>query len=584
MTDTTCKHCFSPLEAGAERCAACGRAVRSAGRVWMIGAVAGGVLMLVVLGLWLLGRSSQRAKGSHNPRYVKEIDPTDGAIALESSKPFTLDYLDKGSAIELGINTNEANPVLYVDVNQNGLSDAGDLSYAADGNRACVNRLGTDGESGTCDVASHATVSSQQSGDSRRVTWTIPKSEIQSTGSGADVVIETFHERTQTGEYYPDAHLFQHVYHLEFVPGAPLAMQDDHSALPSPTAAAPEAPVARQHAPSQPATPIARAEPVPEILDFAASASSIPSGGSAKLNWSVRHGSSVEIEPGLGNVALEGEQNVSPQQTTRYILTAKGPGGVLTRELTVAVQTAPAPQIESFLSDTGNLTAGGTARLSWLVTGSVTKVALSPGFDALPAKGERTVMVNATTDYVLTAEGPGGTSTAKLTVRAATAPPVIAFEAAPSNLRPGEGTMLQWNVTGADRVELSPGVGVVAASGSLPLRPISNVRYTLTAQGPDGTSVRDVTIFVARPAGASSGQIVWSGMVRGLQLVTIDGNHADSGELQGALPGLPCIVQPADEKSVSIASTPGPRNNYSRMLLRVKGNGFVRVVLNWSLQ
>ena len=94
---------------------------------------------------------------------------------------------------------------------------------------------------------------------------------------------------------------------------------------------------------------------------------------------------------------------------------------------------------------------------------------------------------------------------------------------------------------------------------------------------------RELTVPVSAP-GRTSGQIIWTGNVSGVQLVTIDKDHADVGELQGALPGLPCIIQPSNEKKVSVASTPGPRNNYERLVLRVTGNGPTKVVIKWSLQ
>jgi hypothetical protein len=84
-------------------------------------------------------------------------------------------------------------------------------------------------------------------------------------------------------------------------------------------------------------------------------------------------------------------------------------------------------------------------------------------------------------------------------------------------------------------------------------------------------------------SGPSSGEIIWEGDVKGTTLVTIDNNHADVGTLTGALPGILCLIQPADPKRVSIASTPAPYNQYKRIVFRVSGNGRTRVVIRWSL-
>ncbi|MBT9333143.1 hypothetical protein [Paracidobacterium acidisoli] len=548
------------------------------------------MLLLLCIAAWAVWWSIHRTAAQHHPRYAQEIQSTEGASAFELPGVFTLDYLDKGETVEIGILT-QADPVLYVDVNQNGLADTGDRSYAADGESPCVRGAGAGEEYAPCNnVPTHAVVHSRQSGNMHRVTWIIPKAELLSTGNGADIAIEIFHPLSQRGEIYPDKRLFQHVFHLAFI-GWP-AFVPSAEAMPSRAPASPAAPASVPSAgkplppaPSSAAAGGQKPPSIPPLIDtFEAASQNIPFGSGVKLDWSVSHAESVDIEPGVGMVPSAGEQTITPTQTTLYTLTAKGAGGASSRQLTISVQPAQAPQVESFLSDAGTVAAGGTVRLSWSVTGDVTKITLTPGFDGLPPKGERTVTVGQTTDYVLAADGPGGHVTAKLTVRAEIAAPAIILQANPNNLHPGDATTLQWSVTGADRIALYPAVGAVAATGSIVLRPIRDIRYTLTAQGPGGTSVADVTVFVTHPAGASSGQIVWSGVVHGSQLVSIDGNHADVGQLQGALPGLPCIVQPADEKNVSIASTPGPRNNYTRLVLRVKGKGFTKVVLNWSLQ
>ena len=87
-----------------------------------------------------------------------------------------------------------------------------------------------------------------------------------------------------------------------------------------------------------------------------------------------------------------------------------------------------------------------------------------------------------------------------------------------------------------------------------------------------------------QPTGPSSGELVWTGVVNGLKLVTIDRDQVDVGSLQGSLPGVVCVIQPEDEKRVNIVSTPGPDNNFNRLVFRVKGKGSRRVVIKWSLQ
>jgi hypothetical protein len=102
---------------------------------------------------------------------------------------------------------------------------------------------------------------------------------------------------------------------------------------------------------------------------------------------------------------------------------------------------------------------------------------------------------------------------------------------------------------------------------------------------------RVVTVPVPAPSsppppayrGPSSGELVWEGPIKGTELITIENGQASSGTVTGTLPGVAVLIQPTDTKKVSIASTPGPRNQYSRVVFRVTGNGNTKVTLKWSL-
>ena len=83
--------------------------------------------------------------------------------------------------------------------------------------------------------------------------------------------------------------------------------------------------------------------------------------------------------------------------------------------------------------------------------------------------------------------------------------------------------------------------------------------------------------------GPRFGEIVWEGTIKGTDLITIENGQASSGTVTGSLPGVAVLIQPTDTKKVSIASSPGPRNQYRSVVFRVSGNGNVRVTLKWSL-
>jgi sugar lactone lactonase YvrE len=74
----------------------------------------------------------------------------------------------------------------------------------------------------------------------------------------------------------------------------------------------------------------------PEVVSFTASPASIEEGGTSTLSWNVSNATSVNIS-GIGAVTAIGTTVVHPATTTTYTLTAIGPGGTVTRTVTVAV-------------------------------------------------------------------------------------------------------------------------------------------------------------------------------------------------------------------------------------------------------
>jgi serine/threonine protein kinase len=76
----------------------------------------------------------------------------------------------------------------------------------------------------------------------------------------------------------------------------------------------------------------------PAIVSFTASQSKITMGQTASLKWSTQNVTEAWIEPGIGTVSPNGAHDVSPGQTTTYMLTAKGRGGSTTAKVLLAVE------------------------------------------------------------------------------------------------------------------------------------------------------------------------------------------------------------------------------------------------------
>ncbi len=82
--------------------------------------------------------------------------------------------------------------------------------------------------------------------------------------------------------------------------------------------------------------------PAPVINSFTATPDTIAKGQGSQLAWTTTDATEVSIDQGVGSVAVNGNQTVSPVVTTIYTLTAKNAAGVsVTKQATVTVACNP---------------------------------------------------------------------------------------------------------------------------------------------------------------------------------------------------------------------------------------------------
>ena len=74
-----------------------------------------------------------------------------------------------------------------------------------------------------------------------------------------------------------------------------------------------------------------------QLFEFAASTNELIRGRPATLSWRTLNADAVRIEPGPGAVPANGTTTVTPEKTTRYVLTVEGPRGPATNAVEVAV-------------------------------------------------------------------------------------------------------------------------------------------------------------------------------------------------------------------------------------------------------
>ena len=168
---------------------------------------------------------------------------------------------------------------------------------------------------------------------------------------------------------------------------------------------------------------IAVAKPTAEL---SANAAQINCGDTSQLKWSSTDAPRVEITP-VGAVATSGDQSVQPKQTTTYQLTAVGPGGTVTSNATVNVNTAVQADLQLASPEIRYKRVGdkvveeGNAALTWTAT-NASSISIDP-VGTVDASGNRTLPVtprktdagpvDETVTYTLTASNVCGGSDSK---------------------------------------------------------------------------------------------------------------------------------------------------------------------------
>jgi len=223
-----------------------------------------------------------------------------------------------------------------------------------------------------------------------------------------------------------------------------------------------------------------------------ATPSEIAEGGVSTLSWETFEASTVRVEPGIGEVSRSGSMEVSPSASTVYTITAGNAAGyAVTAETSVQVHRRPSVNITV---DPCRIACGQSTRVSW-TSSYADKVSILPyGWDMEP-EGSFVDTPQATTTYEAVASGPGGVARAQAVVTVLGKPAIVLSVDRPS-IWLGEQAVLAWEVSDADEVSISSGIGAVQASGSLVVSPTETTTYTLTATGPGGQSSSSVTLTV----------------------------------------------------------------------------------------
>jgi outer membrane protein OmpA-like peptidoglycan-associated protein len=172
---------------------------------------------------------------------------------------------------------------------------------------------------------------------------------------------------------------------------------------------------------------VAVAKPTAQL---SVTAAQVNCGDASQINWTSTDAPRVEITP-VGPVASSGQQSIQPTQATTYNLTATGPGGTVTSNATVNVNTAVQADLQLAPAEVHYKKVGdkvvvddGTA-LNWTASNASTVSIDSLG--TVSPTGSRTLQiapkktdpgtVDETVTYTLNASnGCGGTATKTATL------------------------------------------------------------------------------------------------------------------------------------------------------------------------
>ena len=229
---------------------------------------------------------------------------------------------------------------------------------------------------------------------------------------------------------------------------------------------------------------------------ISASPGTILLGQSAVLTWSTQGADSVSINNGIGTVEPRGTIVVIPFRTTTYTLSAVSADGKTEKSVTITVVHSEGAPTVSITATPMTIQPGGESLLSWSSSNAYSAI-IDNGIGNVPVNYSITVQPAATTVYTIHAIGPGGTSTASVTINVMSAAPSTNITANPTSIKPGETSLLEWSYANADTVTIEPGIGDGTQLKSTEISPDITTTYVITAIGPGGTATARVTVIVS---------------------------------------------------------------------------------------
>jgi peptidoglycan-associated lipoprotein len=77
--------------------------------------------------------------------------------------------------------------------------------------------------------------------------------------------------------------------------------------------------------------------------------------------------------------------------------------------------------------------------------------------------------------------------------------PTATLTAEPARIERGQTATLSWTTSGSNDVSINNGIGTVAPTGNRTITPSDTITYTLTANGPNGSTTATATVTITSP-------------------------------------------------------------------------------------
>lgn len=237
----------------------------------------------------------------------------------------------------------------------------------------------------------------------------------------------------------------------------------------------------------------------PSITTFTIDRTFVDDKKPVRLNWDVKDATLVTLD-GVA-VAPRGAKDITVRSDQEFVLVAKSPFGNQ-RSLLSVTTAIEQPEILSFTSslDSDLLRRIESFKLYWQVN-KAHEIRISPSLGVQIGTQCTVAGIRRQTTFILTATSWFGQETSsRITIDVDQTPPKIRAFRVDTAIRLDVDTpvRLQWAVSGAEKIEISEGVGTVGEVGTIGVDPRRKTRYRLTAESCFGilssaTAVVDVS-------------------------------------------------------------------------------------------